>query len=190
MSSRLILYIGGPCRKSLSRRRLSANRSNWRATYKWRVPVLRQKGRFCPAGHMGNKPDHLVGDECEPSFNLMEPGATRGGEVEVEPPSLLGLEPALGGRALMGAVVIPESVTGVTASGRVARKFPSCPGWQRRYAPPEWSVATSPFAEQCHDSTPPGGGQKNHLALAGSSLRRGPRPPQPVQLTLLLLGDR
>ena len=113
------------------------------------------EGRFCPAGHMGNKPDHLVGDECEPSFNLMEPGATRGGEVEVEPPSLLELEPALGGRALMGAVVISESVTGVTASGRVARKFPSCPGWQRRYAPPEWSVATSPFAEQCHDSPPP-----------------------------------
>ena len=40
----------------------------------------------------------------------MEPGATRGGEVEVEPPSLLGLEPALDGRTLMGAVVVENEM--------------------------------------------------------------------------------
>ena len=32
----------------------------------------------------GTSPDHLVGDEAEPAFDLIEPGTAGGREVEME----------------------------------------------------------------------------------------------------------
>jgi len=54
--------------------------------------------------------DLLAGNFGKPAFHLIEPGAAGGGEVEMKPATLLGLQPALNRRVLMSALVVQDQV--------------------------------------------------------------------------------
>ena len=58
----------------------------------------------------GASPDHLVGDEAEPPFDLIKPGTAGGREVEVETAASLWLEPVLDAGAFVGAAVIEDQM--------------------------------------------------------------------------------
>ena len=56
-------------------------------------------------GAEGSAPYHLIGDEPEPAFHLIEPGTAGGREVKVDAVVFLGgLEPTLDLGALVSAV--------------------------------------------------------------------------------------
>src|SRR5215472_16760554 len=61
-------------------------------------------------GMKGSSTNHAFCNQSEPALNLVKPGAGGGGEVNVKSAALHGLEPALDGAALMGAVIVDDEV--------------------------------------------------------------------------------
>ena len=58
----------------------------------------------------GSAADHSAGDQRKEALDLVEPGTAGGGEVEFEPASFAGLEPALDFGTFVSAVVIHDQV--------------------------------------------------------------------------------
>jgi hypothetical protein len=52
----------------------------------------------------GSSANHALRDQCEPTLDLIEPGAAGRDEMQVESATLLGVEPALNSRTFVGCV--------------------------------------------------------------------------------------
>ena len=59
----------------------------------------------------GSSANHSVGNESEETFDLVEPGTARGGEVKKEAASLFRLQPALDGRTFVRGIVVHDEVS-------------------------------------------------------------------------------
>src|SRR5207237_7732740 len=57
-----------------------------------------------------SSPNHTIRDQSEPALHLIQPGATGGGEMNVEAAALLGPQPTLDGRALVDAGIVHADV--------------------------------------------------------------------------------